>query len=54
MHRYIYDIESGYYQVDSGILSSCDNGKSINILLPFRNKYSNGLKIKYSLFLHGF
>lgn len=30
------DFESGYYQIDSGLLGGCDAGKSIQIILPFK------------------
>lgn len=48
------DLESGYYQIDTGSLSSCENGKLIDILLPFKSIYQNGIQIKHNLFLHGF
>jgi len=48
------DLESGYYQIDSGPLAGCDNGKSVDILLPFRTYFSQGKQIHYNLFLHGF
>jgi len=47
------DFESGYYQVDSGSLGSCESGKNIQVILPFRRIQSNGF-IKHNIFLHGF
>ena len=48
------DLETGYYQIDSGSLSGCENGKQIQVLLPFRNTYAPSSSIKHYLFLHGF
>jgi len=49
------DIETGYYLLDSGYLSSCDSGKSISALLPFQNIYpKNGQTVVHRVFLHGF
>ena len=48
------DIESGYFQIDSGYLSSCDSEKSISAVLPFRNSYSQGVEVHHNVFLHGF
>lgn len=48
------DIEAGYYQIDSGPLSGCENGKSIDVLLPFRKIFNHGSQIQHSVFLHGF
>ena len=48
------DIETGYYQIDSGSLSSCDVGKQIQVLLPFRSVFVPGTPINHYLFLHGF
>lgn len=49
------DFESGYYQIDSGLLGGgCSSSKNIQVLLPFRNiGLQNGL-INHNLFLHGF
>ena len=30
------DLEAGYFQIDTGSLGSCDSGKQIKVLLPFR------------------
>ena len=48
------DMEVGYYQIDSGNLSDCDNGKQIQVLLPFRSIFLPGSPINTHLFLHGF
>ena len=49
------DFESGYYQVDSGLLGGgCTLNKNIQVLLPFRNIYSQPGLISHNLFLHGF
>ena len=48
------DVESGYYQVDTGSLGSCSAGKEIEVLLPFRKMNSSGANINHTLFLHGF
>ena len=49
------DIESGYYQVDSGSLGGCDQSKNIQVILPFRKigLMTSGL-INHTLFLNGF
>ena len=33
------DIETGYYQIDSGYLSSCESEKSISTILPFQGRF---------------
>ena len=33
------DIESGYYQIDSGVLAGCISGKEIKVLLPFHSAF---------------
>ena len=48
------DFESGYYQIDSGMLGSCESGKNIQILLPFRRIGLQSGHINHALFLHGF
>ena len=48
------DVEAGYYQIDSGPLSGCENGKMIDVLLPFRRHCNAGQQIHHSVFLHGF
>lgn len=30
-----FDVEAGYYQIDTGRLGGCEPGKSINVYLPF-------------------
>lgn len=35
-------IEAGYYQLDTGSLSSCNSGKSIVAFLPFINRNISG------------
>lgn len=48
------DVETGYYQVDSGSLAGCEVGKQIQVLLPFRNQFDQNRQIFFHLFLHGF
>ena len=48
------DIESGYYQIDSGVLASCSSGKEAQVLLPFKATFQGGISITQSIFLHGF
>ena len=48
------DFESGYYQIDSGLLSGCASGKEIKVLLPFRSLFMPGKEIMHVVFLHGF
>ena len=45
------DLESGYYQVDTGSLGNCETGKSIQVILPTiaASNYTN-----HKIFLHGF
>lgn len=49
-----HDFESGYYQIDSGLLAGCSSGKEIRVLLPFRTSFVSYIDIKHLLFLHGF
>ena len=48
------DIDSGYYQIDSGLLSGCGSGKEVRVLLPFRKIFAFGTAINHQIFLHGF
>lgn len=48
------DVESNYYQIDSGLLAGCTSGKEIQVLLPFKALFSSAYSITFSLFLHGF
>jgi hypothetical protein len=47
-------LESGYYQVDAGALTSCETGKEIKVLLPFKGLDTSKGSINHYLFLHGF
>ena len=47
------EIESGYYQIDTGILGGCEPGKTISALLPFRHLSFEG-NINHNIFLNGF
>ena len=47
------DVESGYYQIDSGVLGGCEAGKTIHVLLPFRSINAQG-SIPHNVFLQGF
>ena len=47
------EIESGYYQIDTGNLADCEAEKYINVFLPFR-EIRNGTDAHHSLFLNGF
>ena len=46
-------MESGYYQVDSGSLGGCEPGKTIHVMMPFRNTNNTG-SLHHNIFLHGF
>ena len=48
-----HDLESGYYQIDSGSLGGCEPGKNIHVLMPFRNS-NNTAVLHHNVFLHGF
>lgn len=48
------DFESGYYQIDTGLLGGCESGKSIQFVLPFKNIGTKPGFINHALFLHGF
>ena len=48
------DIESGYYQIDSGSLSGCRINQDIQIFMPYRNQFQSYKPITHTLFVHGF
>jgi hypothetical protein len=48
------DFESGYFQIDSGLLAGCSSGKEIKVLMPFQTTFIPGPNINHILFLHGF
>ena len=45
-------VEAGYYQIDTGSLSSCFSGKKMGAFIPFKN--SNNHHTSALTFLHGF
>lgn len=48
------DIDSGYYQIDSGHLAGCHIDGQIEVLLPFKTVFNAGQAIEHLVFLHGF
>ena len=48
------DIDSGYYQIDSGDLGGCHTDGFVQVLLPFKTIFSASQPIRHSIFLHGF